>query len=227
MTTQLEHWFHHSVSLPWQWEMQSSQWSSSQQCQHDSRQTPSLEDGNMLTSIRSKSQQLMQDQRKASRPSRQSKSKQQLNQWDQSSSSQWTSQHHHQWQDPPTTTTKWYLLKQYVDILEGIRTFYREYHTKLKEDNKPVQHPLWQFAVSLNPAYRAELDGLLKIGIVTKRVHWNGSTQLSSSCEEMGLVLWGYAWIQRISTKTLSRHQWYSKTIDDIPLNLPGSTLFT
>ena len=39
-----ETWFHHSVSLPWQWEIQSPLWSSRQQWQHDSRQRPSLED---------------------------------------------------------------------------------------------------------------------------------------------------------------------------------------
>ena len=62
-----------------------------------------------------------------------------------------------------------YLLKEYADVFQGIGTFPGgEYDIQLKEDYKPVQHPLQQVAVSLVPAYRAELDRLLMLGIITK-----------------------------------------------------------
>ena len=63
-------------------------------------------------------------------------------------------------------TTKEYLLKEYSVVLKGIETFPgRSYHIQLKEDYKPVQHPPRQVAVSLKPAYKAELKRLIELGV--------------------------------------------------------------
>ena len=40
------------------------------------------------------------------------------------------------------------------------------YHIHLKEDYKPVQYPPRQVAVSLKPAYKAELKRLIELGVI-------------------------------------------------------------
>ena len=64
-------------------------------------------------------------------------------------------------------TTKEYLLKEYSDVFKGIGTLLGgSYHIQLKEDYKPVQHPPRQVAVSLKPAYKAELKRLVELGVI-------------------------------------------------------------
>ena len=66
-------------------------------------------------------------------------------------------------------TTKGYLLKEYAYVFKVIGTLPGwEYHIQLMDEYRPVQHPLQQVAVSLKPAYRTDLDRLLKLGITKK-----------------------------------------------------------
>ena len=63
-------------------------------------------------------------------------------------------------------TTKEYLLKEY-SVVKGIETLPGgSYHIQLKDDYKPVQHPPRQVAVSLKPAYKAELKRLIELGVI-------------------------------------------------------------
>ena len=101
-------------------------------------------------------------------------------------------------------TTKEHLLKECAMVLRGIGTLPgREYHIWLKEDYKPVQHTPWQVAVSLKWVYTAEPDRLLKLGILAEVKEY---TEWVKSVVPMKKpnVLWGYAWIKGISTKTSS-----------------------
>ena len=64
-------------------------------------------------------------------------------------------------------TTKEYLLQEYSDVFQGIGTFPGEpYHIQLKDDYKPVQHSPRQVAVSLEEAYKGELERLVQLGVV-------------------------------------------------------------
>ena len=79
-----------------------------------------------------------------------------------------------------TSTTKEYLLREFAEVFKGIGILPGgEYHIQLKEDYKPVQHPPQQAAVSLKQACRADLDRLLKLGIITEvrqYTEWVNST---------------------------------------------------
>ena len=55
--------------------------------------------------------------------------------------------------------TKDYILKEYSDVFMGVGTLPGgPYHIRLKEDHKPVQHPLRSVPVAMQSAYRAELE---------------------------------------------------------------------
>ena len=47
------------------------------------------------------------------------------------------------------------------------------YHVQLKEDYKPVQHPPHQVAVSVKPAYKAELKRLVELGVIIEVQEFN------------------------------------------------------
>ena len=62
-----------------------------------------------------------------------------------------------------------YILKEYSDVFKGVGTLPGgPYHIRLKEDHKPIQHPLRSGPVAMQSAYRAELDRLMKEGIITE-----------------------------------------------------------
>ena len=64
--------------------------------------------------------------------------------------------------------TKGYILKEYKDVFTGIGTpLGSQYHIKLKQDYKPVQHPPRPVPVKLKPAYKTELMRLVREGIIT------------------------------------------------------------
>ena len=101
-----------------------------------------------------------------------------------------------------------------------------EYHIQLKEDYRPVQHPLWHVAVSLKLSYRAELDRLLKLGIITEIKELTGWFNPIASVKKLGGSLRLLLDPKNLN-KNIKKNWWYSKTIDDILQELQGSALFT
>ena len=66
-------------------------------------------------------------------------------------------------------TTKEYLLKEYVDIFQGIGTLPgRPYHIRIKQYNQPIQHPPCSVPMGMQKAYRAELDRMLMEGTIAE-----------------------------------------------------------
>ena len=112
--------------------------------------------------------------------------------------------------------TKEYMLKEYSDVFKGVGTLPGgPYYIRLKENYRPVQHPLRSILVAMQAAYRAELDRLTKEGIITEvqeNTEWinpivpvmkpNGSLRLCMDPKDLN--------------KAMERNQWYSRTIDDI-----------
>ena len=69
----------------------------------------------------------------------------------------------------PLPTTKQYILHEYADVFKGIGTLPGgPYHIQLKGSYKPVQHPLRSVPLGMQSAYKAELDRLVKEGIITE-----------------------------------------------------------
>ena len=69
----------------------------------------------------------------------------------------------------PLPTTKEYILHEYTDVFKGIGTLPGgPYHITLKGSYKPVQHLPRSVPLGMQPAYRAELDRLVKEGIITE-----------------------------------------------------------
>ena len=69
----------------------------------------------------------------------------------------------------PLPTTKEYILHEYADVFKGVGTLLGgPYHIKLKDSYKPVQHPPRSVPLGMQSAYKAELDRLVKEGIITE-----------------------------------------------------------
>ena len=65
--------------------------------------------------------------------------------------------------------TKDYMLKEYSDVFKGVRILLGgPYHIRPKEQYKPVQHPPRSVPVAMQSAYKAELNRLVKEGIITE-----------------------------------------------------------
>ena len=94
-----------------------------------------------------------------------------------------------------------------------------------KEDYKPVQHPPQQVAVSLKPTYRAKLDRLLMLGIITELkeyTEWVSSiVPVKKQDGSLGICL-----DAKDLNRNIKQKQWYSKIFDDILPDLPDPTLF-
>ena len=66
----------------------------------------------------------------------------------------------------PLPTTREYILHEYADVFKGIGTLPGgPYHIKL---NKPVQHPPRSVPLGMQSAYKAELERLVREGIITE-----------------------------------------------------------
>ena len=80
----------------------------------------------------------------------------------------------------PLPTTKEYILHKYADVFKGVGTLPGgSYHLELKDSYKPVQHPPRSVPLGIQSAYKAELDRLVKEGIIEVHEHteWiNSST---------------------------------------------------
>ena len=69
----------------------------------------------------------------------------------------------------PLPTTKEYILHEYADVFKGVGTLPGgPYHIKLKDSYKPVPHPPRSVPLGMQTAYKAELDRLVKEGIITE-----------------------------------------------------------
>ena len=65
--------------------------------------------------------------------------------------------------------TKDYILKEYNDVFKGVGTLPGgPYHIRLKEQYKLVQHPPRSVPIAMQAANRAELNRLVKEGIITE-----------------------------------------------------------
>ena len=119
--------------------------------------------------------------------------------------------------------TKDYILKEFSDVFKGIGTLPGgPSHIRLKDDYKPVQHPPRSVLIAMQPAYKAELHRLTKEGIITE-VHehtgWiNSLVPVMKPDGSLRLCL-----DPKDLNKAIERNQWYSRTIDDILLELANS----
>ena len=69
----------------------------------------------------------------------------------------------------PLPTTREYILHEYADVFKGIGTLPGgPYHIKLKDTYKPVQHPPRSVPLGMQSAYKAELERLVREGIITE-----------------------------------------------------------
>ena len=127
----------------------------------------------------------------------------------------------------PLPTTKEYILHEYADVFKGIGTLPGGlYHIKLKGSYKPVQHLPRSVPLGMQSAYRAELDRLVKEGIITevhKHTEWiNSIVPVMKEDGSLRLCL-----DPKDLNKAIERNQWYAKTLDDILPELAQSKYFT
>ena len=127
----------------------------------------------------------------------------------------------------PLPTTKEYIVHEYADVFKGVGTLPGgPYHIKLKDSYKPVQHPPSSVPLGMQSAYKAELDRLVKEGIITK-VHkhtvWiNSIVTVMKEDSNLRMYL-----DPKDLNKAIKRNQWYERTLDDILPELAQSMYFT
>ena len=116
----------------------------------------------------------------------------------------------------PLPTTKEYILHEYADVFKGVGTLPgAPYHIKLKDSYKPVQHPPRSVPLGIQSAYKAELDRLVKEGIITEvheHTEWiNSIVPVMKEDSSLRLCL-----DPKDLNKAIKRNQWYARTLDDI-----------
>ena len=124
-------------------------------------------------------------------------------------------------------TTKEYILHEYVDVFKGVGTLPGgPYHIKLKDLYKPVQQPPRLVPLGMQSAYKAELDRLVKEGIITEvqeDTEWiNSIVPVMKQDSSLRLCL-----DPKDLNKAIKRNQWYARTLDDILPELAQSKYFT
>ena len=127
----------------------------------------------------------------------------------------------------PLPTTKEYILHEYADVFKGVGTLPGgPYHIKLKDSYKPVQHPPRSVPLVMQSAYIAELDRLVKEGIITEvhqHTEWiNSIVPVMKEDSSRRLCL-----DPKDLNKAIERNQWYARTLDDILPELAQSKYFT
>ena len=127
----------------------------------------------------------------------------------------------------PLPTTKEYILYEYADIFRGIGTLLGgPYHIKFKDSHKPVQHLPRSVWLGMQSAYKAELDRLVKEGIITEvddHTEWiNSIVPVMEEDGSLRLCL-----DPKDLNKVIERNQWYARTLDDILPELAQSKYFT
>ena len=124
----------------------------------------------------------------------------------------------------PLSTTKEYILHEYADVFERVGTVPGgPYHIKLKDSYKPVQHPPRSVPLGMQSAYKAELDRLLKEGIIHE--HTEHITSIVPVMKEDGNLR--LCLDPKDLNKAIKRNQWYARTLDDILPELAQSKYFT
>ena len=127
----------------------------------------------------------------------------------------------------PLPTTKEYILHEYANVFKGVGTLSGgPHHIKLKDSYKPVQHPPRSVPLAMQPAYKAELERLVKEGIITE-VHeyteWiNSIVPVMKEDSSLRLCL-----DPKDLNKAIKRNQWYARTLDDILPELAQSKYFS
>ena len=124
-------------------------------------------------------------------------------------------------------TTKEYILHEYADVFKGVGTLPGgPYHIKLKDSYKPVQHPPRSVPLGMQSAYKAELDRLMKEGIITEvHEHTEWIYSIVPVMKEDGSL--GLCLDPKDLNKAIKRKQWYARTLDDICPELAQSKYFT
>ena len=127
----------------------------------------------------------------------------------------------------PLPTTKEYILHEYADVFKGVGTLPGgPYHIKLKDSYKPVQHPPRSVPSGIQSAYKAELERLMKEGIITEvheHTEWiNSIVPMMKEDGSLRLCL-----DPKDLNKAIERNQWYARTLDDILPELTQSKYFT
>ena len=116
----------------------------------------------------------------------------------------------------PLPTTKEYILHEYADVFKGVGTLPgAPYHIKLKDSYELVQHPPRSAPLGMQSAYKAEIDRLLKEGIITEvheHTEWiNSIVPVMKEDGSLRLCL-----DPKDLNKVIRRNQWYARTLDDI-----------
>ena len=124
-------------------------------------------------------------------------------------------------------TTKEYILHEYADDFKGVGTLPgAPYHIKLKDSYKLVQHSPRSGPLGMQSAYKAELDRLVREGIITEvheHTEWiNSIVPVMQEDSSLRLCL-----DPKDLNKVIKRNQWYSRTLDDILPELAQSKYFT
>ena len=127
----------------------------------------------------------------------------------------------------PLPTTKEYILHEYADVFRGVGTLPGgPYHIKLKDSHKPVQHPPRSVPLGMQSVYKAELDRLVKEGIITEvhnHTEWiNSIVPVVKENSSLRLCL-----DPKDFNKAIERNQWYARALDDILPELAQSKYFT
>ena len=110
----------------------------------------------------------------------------------------------------PLPTTKEYILHGYTDVFKGVGNLPGgPYHIKLKDSYKPVQHPPRSVPLGMQSAYKAELDRLVKEGIITEvheHTEWiNSVVPVMKEDSSLRLCL-----DPKDLNKAIKRNQWYA-----------------
>ena len=113
-------------------------------------------------------------------------------------------------------TTKEYILHEYADVFKGVRTLPGgPYHIRLKDSYRPVLHPPRTVPLGMQSAYIAELDRLVKEGIITKvHEHREWINSIASVMKEDGSLR--LCLDPKDLNKAIKRNQWYARTLADI-----------
>ena len=120
----------------------------------------------------------------------------------------------------PLPATKEYIIHGYADVFKDVGTLPGgPYHIKLKDSYKPVQHSPLSVPLGMQSAYGAELDRLVREGIITEvheHTEWiNSIVPVMKEDGSLRLCL-----DPKDLNKAIKINQWYARTLDDIFQNL-------
>ena len=120
-----------------------------------------------------------------------------------------------------------YYTSMQIYVFKGVGTVLGgPYHIKLKDSFKPVQHPPRSVPLGMQSAYKAELDRLVREGIITEvheHTEWiNSIVPVMKENSRLRLCL-----DPKDLNKSIKRNQCYARTLDDILPEFAQSKYFT